>query len=236
MSRKPVKRSEYREITYRPERWTLLENLRQKATQIMEALRKVHLESIVHGSIARGDVTEKSDVDVFLPYEASSFSVETALEQAQIKINRRFVVQATPTYTMKAHIEIDERTSVSFSLMNMRKVEREFYRFGGEVILNDLRKGARICGVDKRLMLIEPTKNGHKESSIVGKEEQIAKLLQISAETILNRSHALQRRDEIGRTGVFIEKELLPEETFEMALKRIAEQNPAVRRRLKSQS
>jgi predicted nucleotidyltransferase len=190
----------------------------------------------VHGSIARGDVTEKSDVDVFLPHEASSFSVETALEQAQIKINRRFVVQATPTYTMKAHIEIDERTSVSFSLMNMRKVEREFYRFGGEVILNDLRKGARICGVDKRLMLIEPTKNGHKESSIVGKEEQIAKLLQISAETILNRSHALQRRDEIGRTGVFIEKELLPEETFEMALKRIAEQNPAVRRRLKSQS
>jgi predicted nucleotidyltransferase len=236
MSRKPVKLSEYREVTYHPERWTLLKNLRQKATQIMEALQRVHLESIVHGSIARGDVTEKSDVDVFLPHEASSFSVETALEQTQIEINRRFVVQATPTYAMKAHIEIDDRTSVSFSLMNMRKVEREFYRFGGEVILSDLRKGVRICGVDKRLMLIEPTKNGHKESSIVGKEGQIAKLLQISAETVSDRSHALQRRDEIGRTGVFIEKELLPGETFEMALKRIAEQNPAVRRRLKSQS
>jgi predicted nucleotidyltransferase len=236
MSTKPVKRSEYREITYYPERWTLLKNLRQKATEIMEALQKVHLESIVHGSIARGDVTEKSDVDVFLPHETSSFKVEMTLEQAQIEINRRFVVQATPTYAMKAHIEIDEKTNVSFSLMNMRKVEREFYRFGGEVILNDLRKGVRICGVDKRLMLIEPTKNGHKESSIVGREEQIAKSLQISVETVLDRSHALQRRDEIGRTGVFIEKELLPEETFEMALKHIAEQNPAVRRRLKSQS
>jgi len=87
--------------------------------------------------------------------------------------------------------------------------------------------------VDKRLMLIEPTEKGHVESSIMGQEENITRLLSISIETVLDRVHALVRRDEIGRTGVFIERELLPEETFEMVLKKLVDQNPAVRRRLK---
>ncbi|MBE0520219.1 DNA polymerase subunit beta, partial [Candidatus Bathyarchaeota archaeon] len=74
------------------------------------------------------------------------------------------------------------------------------------------------------------------ESTVVGCEEHVAKLLGISVETVLDRVHALLRRDEVGRTGVFIEKELSADETFEMALKRFADQNPAVRRRLKSLS
>jgi len=41
------------------------------------------------------------------------------------------------------------------------------------------------------------------------------------------------KRDEVGRTGVFIKKELAPDETFEMALKKLADDNPAVRRRIK---
>jgi predicted nucleotidyltransferase len=135
---------------------------------------------------------------------------------------------------MKAYIEIDENTSVSFPLMKMRKVEREFYKFGGEATLNDLKAERRVCGVDKRLMLIEPTEKGHRETTIVGREEYVAKLLGISAETVLDRVHALLRRDEVGRTGVFIEKEVLNGETFEMVLKRLADQNPAVRRRLKT--
>ena len=47
-----------------------------------------------------------------------------------------------------------------------------------------------MVGVDKRLMLIEPTEKGHVESSIIGKEEYVAKLLGISAETVLDRVHA----------------------------------------------
>jgi predicted nucleotidyltransferase len=234
MATKPEKRLEYREVIYDAGRWSLLKTFRQKAMQIMEALEIFHLEAVVHGSIARGDVNKRSDVDVFIPFQASSFAVETALEKAGIPANRRLVVQATPTYTMKAYIEIDENTSVSFPLMKMRKVEREFYKFGGETTLENLRNDTRVCGVDKRLMLIEPTKEGHRESTIVGREEQIAKLLGISAETVLDRVHALLRRDEVGRTGVFIEKELSSSETFEMALKRLADQNPAVRRRLKN--
>jgi len=160
--------------------------------------------------------------------------VETALGKAGIPIIRRIVVQATPTYAMKAYVEIDENTRVSFPLMKMRKVEMEFYKFGGEATLKDLKNGVRVCGVDKRLLLIEPTEKGHRESPIVGREEHVARLLGISVETVLDRVHALLRRDEVGRTGVFIERELLDGETCEMVLKRLADKNPAVRRRLKA--
>jgi predicted nucleotidyltransferase len=178
-------------------------------------------------------VNKKSDIDIFIPELQSSFLVETALEKAKIPVNARLVVQATPNYAMKAHIEIDAKMSVSFSLMRMRKVEREFYKFGGEVNLNQLRAGIRVAGVDKRLMLIEPTEKGHAESSIIGREEQAAKILEISAETVLDRVHTLLKRDEVGRTGVFIKRELTADETFEMVLKKLAEENPAVRRRRK---
>ncbi|MGB9777936.1 MAG: nucleotidyltransferase domain-containing protein [Candidatus Bathyarchaeales archaeon] len=234
MATKPLRRLEYHEVIYDAKHWSLLENFRRKAMHIMEALAVFHLDSIVHGSIARGDVNEKSDIDVFIPTQVSSFAVESALEKARIRVNRRLVVQATPAYAMKAYIQIDENTSVSFPLMKMRKVEREFYSFGGEATIKNLKDGIRVCGVDKRLMLIEPTKDGHKESTILSREEYVAKLLGISVETVLDRVHALLRRDEVGRTGVFIEKEVLDGETFEMALKRLAEQNPAVRRRLKN--
>ena len=236
MTKKPWRRLEYREIVYDAEHWALLKGLRVKSLRIMEALEAFHVEAVVHGSIARGDVTQKSDIDIFIPYQVSSFIVETALEKAGILVNRRLVVQATPTYAMKAYIEIGENISVSFSLMKMRKVEREFYRFGGEATLKGLRDDLRTPGVDKRLMLIEPTEEGHRESTVVGREGHIAKLLGISVETVLDRVHALLRRDDVGRTGVFIEKELCADETFEMALKRLADQNPAVRRRLKSLS
>jgi len=234
MAKKPERRLEHREVIYDTKRWSLLKRFRQKSMQIMEALENFHLESIVHGSIARGDVNEKSDVDVFIPSQPSSFIVETALEKACRPVNRRLVVQATPTYAMKAYIEVSENTSVSFPLMKMRKVEREFYKFGGEVGLKDLKDELRVSGVDKRLMLIEPTEKGHMERTIIGGEDQVAKLLRISVETVLDRVHALLRRDAVGRTGVFIEKELSSDETFEMALKRLADQNPAVRRRLKA--
>jgi predicted nucleotidyltransferase len=233
MTKKPERHFEHREIIYAAYRWNLLKKLRQEAIQLMEALENFHLGPTVHGSIARGDVNCKSDIDVFITHQQLSFIVETALDKAGIVANRRLVVQATPTYAMKAYIEIGANLSVSFPLMKMRKVEREFYKFGGEATLEDLQRNMRVCGVDKRLMLIEPTESGHKESSIVSLEEQTAKLLGISAETVLNRVRALLKRDEVGRTGVFIQKELSRDENFDTVLKRFADKNPAVRRRLK---
>ena len=233
MAKKPLKRAERIEVVYNERHWNLLRELRAKAIRIMETLNKFHLYSIVHGSIARGDVSEKSDIDIFVPDPPSSFMVETALERTGVPVNRRLVVQATPHYAVKGYLEIDKQQCVSFPLLKLRPLERDFYKFGGETTLPMLKKDVRVLGVDKRLMLIEPTKKGHVESTIVGQEENITRLLDVSIETVLDRVHALLRRDEIGRTGVFIERELSPEETFEMVLKRLADQNPAVRRRLK---
>jgi predicted nucleotidyltransferase len=229
---KTSKHDEYREVAYSSLRWEQLKILRSRAVWVMEALDDFNLHSITHGSIARGDVNQGSDVDVYIPEVQSSFIVETALEKAKIPINSRLIVQATPTYAMKAHVEIDEKTSVSFPLMEMRRVEREFYGFGGEINLNQIRMNARVAGVDKRLMLIDPTDKGHVETCVVGKEESAAKTLGIAAETVLDRVHTLMKRDSVGRTGVFVKKELLQDETFEWALKKLADMNPAVRRRM----
>ncbi|HLB99704.1 MAG TPA: nucleotidyltransferase domain-containing protein [Candidatus Bathyarchaeia archaeon] len=234
MSAKPERRAEIKEVQYNSARWDLLKEFRAKATEVMTALEQFHMHPIVHGSIARGDVTKKSDVDVFVAEPPSSFILESALEKANLPIISRFIVQATPNYAMKGNIMVDEKASVSFPLMSMRRVEREFYRFGGEASLNQLRENIRVAGVDKRLMLIEPTEAGHVENSILGREEHVAKVLGISVETVLDRVHALMKRDEVGRTGVFIKRELAADETFELALKKMAEENPAVRRRMRT--
>jgi predicted nucleotidyltransferase len=233
MAKKPVKRAERVEVAYEERRWQLLDQLRSKAVDIMETLNNHHLRSIVHGSIARGDVSETSDIDVFLPDPPSSFILETYLEQSSFRGYSRTIVQATPIYALKGHIELDQQTSLSFPLVKLRPVEKDFYRFGGEASLSILKEEKRVSGVDKRLMLIEPTEDGHVESAVVGQEEAVANLLGVSLNTVLDRVRALIRRDEVGRTGVFIKKELAPDETFEQALKHLADQNPAVRRRTK---
>ena len=233
MAVKPTKHADYKEVTYNSAHWMLLTELRSKAAEIMAALDAFHLQSITHGSIARGDVHKNSDIDIFIPEVQNSFLVETAIEKARIPVNARLIVQATPTYAMKAHIEVSEQITVSFPLMQMRRVEREFYKFGGETNLNQLKAGVRVAGVDKRLMLIEPTEKGHVESSIIGREEFAAKTLRISAETVLDRVHTLLKRDTVGRTGVFVKRELAYDETFELALKKLSDLNPAVRRRMK---
>jgi len=233
MAKKPMKRAERVEVVYNAKQWKLLSRLRAKTLEIMETLEYDNIYSIVHGSIARGDVSTKSDIDVFLAEPPSSFVIETVLERAGLSINRRFLVQATPSYAVKGYIELEPQRVVSFSLLKLRPTEQEFYRFSGEASLQTLRDNFRVTGVDKRLMLIEPISKGHVESTIVGREETVAHLLHISVDTVLDRVHALLRRDEVGRTGVFIERELSPDETFEMVLKKLADQNPAVRRRLK---
>jgi predicted nucleotidyltransferase len=233
MPKKPVRRAERVEIEYDKKRWKLLKQLRSKTLRLMETLNNLHHRSIVHGSISRGDVSETSDIDLFLLDQPSSFSIETALERSGFQVYERTIIQATPLYALKGYIELDPQTSLSFPLVKLRPVEKDFYKFGGEASLSALKEEKRVNGVDKRLMLIEPTAKGHVESSVVGQEEIVANLLGISFNTVMDRVRALLRRDDVGRTGVFIKKELASDETFEQAMKKLADQNPAVRRRIK---
>ena len=228
-----MKRAERIEVIYDPMHWKLLKKLRTKAIPIMKVLNNCHLRSVVHGSIARGDISETSDIDVFLPDAPSSFIIETTLERSGLLVNNRVIIQATPIYALKGYIGLDHQICLSFPLVKLRPIERDFYKFGGKATLSILEEEKRTLGVDKRLMLIEPTEKGHIESAVVGQEEMVAKLLGVSLNTVLGRVRALLRRDKIGRTGVFIEKELAPDETFEQAMKSLADQNPAVRRRIK---
>ena len=113
MTTKPKKHADYKEVAYSSRHWALLGELREKAIQIMTALEGFRLQTLVHGSIARGDVNKNSDIDVFIHEPPSSFLVETALEKARVPVSARLLIQATPNYAMKAYIEVDARASVS---------------------------------------------------------------------------------------------------------------------------
>jgi hypothetical protein len=231
--RKPVKLSDFHEVVYNEERWKILHSLRLKAEKIMEALAKENLQdTITHGSLARGDVDKRSDVDVVIPYPASSFQVESALERAGLHPVDKLMVQATPRHVVKAHLYLDELTTVTFPLIEFSRLEREFYKFGGEVGLNELKAQVRVSGVDKRLILILPTKRGHVEFPVVGREAEAARTVGVSPEIVKERVRVLLRRDTVGRTGVYLKYRLKPEETFEEALRRLAARDPAIRRML----
>ncbi|HDI10187.1 MAG TPA: nucleotidyltransferase, partial [Euryarchaeota archaeon] len=64
---KVSKIGEEREVIYQEERWEILASLRELAREVMSSLMEFGIDSMAHGSIARGDVHRRSDVDVFIP-------------------------------------------------------------------------------------------------------------------------------------------------------------------------
>ncbi len=229
---KVERRHEYRHVVYSEDRWRLLRELRSEALRLMRGLEAAGLKPILHGSVARGDVHPGSDIDIFIPYPVPSYRVELALESAGYRVYYKLVVQATPSMTPKAYIVLDpeERVVVSFPLAKLTRTEYEFYYFGGVVTSADLVRGVRRPGVDKRLVFIEPVEDGHYESPVVGREAVVARRLGISVETVRERVRVLTRRDEKGRTGVFVKLVLPPSENIEEAVRGAAQENPHLRR------
>lgn len=221
-----TKRFHVSEITYDESHWKLLHSLREAASEAMEALKE--FSPLVYGSLARGDVHKDSDIDIVIPYVIPSCLLEICLEQFNI-LERR-LTQATPWCLIKGLIELPDAT-ITFPMVEPTRLEREFYRFGGFLTLEDLFGDERVPGVDKRLVFIEPTENGHRELSVCGREHEIAKRLNVSIDIISERVKVLQKRDKVGRTGIFLNKTLLPDETFESALKNLASTNTQLRRR-----
>jgi len=220
------------DVIYTADRWFHLSNLRHRALEIMDALNPIGVEQLIHGSICRGDVSEKSDIDIYLPRVIPSFSVEFALTEAGYQIIHRELVHATPFHAIKAHIYLPDNSVVTFPLTNPAPIELEFYQFGGCLDRIGLENELRVPGVDKRLLLIEPTEKGHIESPVIGNELVVAKKVGVGLKIVEERVKILMRRDEVGRTGVYLKRQLSPEETFEAVLKHISDRDPVVRRRV----
>lgn len=226
---RPARVADAREIVYDEKRWKILDGLRKRALELMLPLESSGFTPIIHGSIARGDVDKNSDIDVVIPYVIPSFKLELVLLKAGLTPIKREIVMATPWQLPKAHLYIEDDRSVTFPLVKPRPTELEFYYFGGAVGVDELRKKVRVPGVDKRLMLIEPTEKGHLESQVVGNESIVAKKLGVSLEIVRERVQVLTRRAEVGHTGIFIRRELAPEENFEEIFRELTRENPDMR-------
>lgn len=232
LAEKTVAKADRTEHVYDNDHWRVLEEKRKKALQIMGTLDASGFQSAIHGSVARGDVQEDSDVDVLVPQMVPSYQLELSLTRQGHELFSRVVTQATPSHSPKGHIYLnpEETASVTFPLLKFKRLEYEFYKFGGMLDLEAIRTGRRTPGVTKRLTLIEPTERGHFESQVIARESEVARIVGVSPDIVKERVRVLTRRDKIGRTGVFVVEHLSEGEPFEEVLKRIVESNPAVRR------
>jgi predicted nucleotidyltransferase len=229
LARKPEVLHDGRTIVYDEEHWSLLSKLRERALETMRKMEDSSIKSYVYGSLARGDISKTSDIDIIILESTPSYKIEVALDQGIL----RELVQATPSSVLKGHLHIDNETVVSFPIFKMMSREREFYQWGGMLSTNDLAQDRRVPGVDKRLVMIEPTEEGHIEYGVAGDESIVSKKLGVSMSIANERVRVLKRRDEVGRTGVYRTYHLQDDETFETAAKKLVDSDPALRRTMK---
>lgn len=220
------------EIIYSEKQWDLFRSLREEAAVLMKPLAAAHIECFTYGSVARGDVKLISDVDIFLPNPPAPEFVEMILERGGIRITERSIIQATPNYAAKGYLYTSDRRGFSLPLTSLLPAEREFYSFAGAVTLTQINEKRRVLGVDKRLMLIEPTSRGHTESLVAGREGTVAKLLRVDTRIVMERVRTLKRRRQVGRTGVYLKYPLDPNEGFSEALNHLSIRRPALRKRM----
>jgi len=199
---------EYRE--YRDSDWRLLKIKRARAIELARPLFSKGIKVYIYGSLARGDVKHDSDVDLIVLKPVNPVIIVTAYNSWGIRINRTFIVQATPSHTPKVYLWFDDdgKEVVSFPLAELGSRESEFFRFGGLLEAVDGLGLERVPGVDKRLMFIQPTDYGHMGICILGREGWVAGELGVSESLVRERVSVLTRRSRHGRTGVFLEYEV----------------------------
>ncbi len=216
--------------SYSSEEIQIFQRLRQKAETVLDKIGQSNIHGIVHGSVARGDISKTSDVDIHVPYLLPSFRLDIIEDYNK---RTRHIIMGTPNSTIKGLIDVEPQISITFPLTQPKEREEEFYRFSGKVDLNELRINKRVPGVTKQLILVEPIKKGYWVSSVMANRERSLRVLKVSQRILDERIRVLNRRNNIGRTGLYLDYILSPEENFEQGLSRLESQNPVVRNFIK---
>jgi len=228
-----ILRNHNRSIKYKKNDWELLNNKRQQALKLLNIFVAAGFNPCIYGSLARGDVHIDSDIDIVFLQRISSFLVEHVLFKNGYDNYFREIIMATPGDTIKLYIYLSELESITIPISPFDKKSLEFYSFGGKINQNQLNRKIRVPGIDKRLVFIKPTIDGHEESSILGSEHNVAKEINVDIETIIERRNVLLRREQYGRTGVFLKRALNPDESTEDVLKLLAKKKAIIRNKLR---
>lgn len=230
MKEKVVRLLDPLEVGYTQEHFNLLQKKRTRAVEIMELFSS---PAILFGSVARGDVHDDSDIDIIFLAPEETFMLEVPLLDKGYRLLNRELIMANPNSVPKAHIELEQNTTLTVPLFKPSLTEEEFYRFSGAIDIKDIKADRRVPGVSKKLLYIEPTPKGHIEYSILGHEVDVSKKLKIKLDIIKERVRVLSRRDRIGRTGVYLKEQIEPESSFESTWKYLSDRDPVLRRQWK---
>ncbi|MHA1490141.1 MAG: nucleotidyltransferase domain-containing protein [Promethearchaeota archaeon] len=230
MSKEKILRNYNYSIHYTEEIWALLKSKRKRAIEILAMFKG--LIPYVYGSIARGNIHEDSDIDVIFINQIPTFQIEMILNKNGYENYLREIIMATPKDSIRLYIHLNELECVTVPLTKLNKKTLEFYDFGGKINLDQLKKDIRVPGIDKRLVLIKPTSQGHEEISVIENEHIAAKEVGISINIINERKRVLLRREKHGRTGVFLKRQLRKDETTEEVLKELSNKKSIVRKKL----
>ena len=232
MKKENILRDHFEKITYSKEDWILLRQKRNYAINLLDMFVKEGFNPFIHGSIARGDIHENSDIDLIFFQQIPPFQIELILEKNGFKNYFREIIMATPLDSIKLYIHLSELENITLPLSKFEKKTMEFYDFGGKMDMHQLKLDVRLTGIDKRLVLIKPNSQGHEEISIIGNEVNAAKEVGISINTLNERKKVLLRREKYGRTGVFLKRHLQINETTEEVLKKLADGKSIIRKKL----
>lgn len=227
-----IARNYHNIVSYSEKDWDLLSSKRNNASDLLRIFEKKGFHPFVYGSIARGNVHQGSDIDVVFINPVPTYQIEFLLRAQGYERLFREIIMATPNDTLKLYIHLSELESITIPLTKFEKNNEEFYKFGGMVSLTQLQKEVRVPGIDKRLLFINPTEIGHVEYSILNREHIIAKEMDISLDTILERKRVLLKREKYGRTGVFLKEEIPFDQSTEEAIKKLVRRKSIIRKKL----
>lgn len=227
-----VLREHYNKVIYSENHFKLLQEKRERSKTLLDIFAKEGLNPFIYGSVARGDVHSDSDIDIVVVQSIAPYQIEIILEKNGFNKYFREIIMATPADTVKLYIYLNELESITIPLSKFDKRSKEFYDFGGKINLGQLDNNIRVPGIDKRLVLIQPTINGHKEYSIIGNEHLVAKQINVSIDLIKEREKVLLKREKFGKTGVFLKRPIEMNESTEDVLKKLANKKSIVRKKL----